>query len=87
MGDKLREPHLKWSRHVQRRPTIALLRKYFSVQVDTPPMRRGRLKRTWMKVVRINHEDCNLFEDLAQDKLEWRNIIHVANPNIVGIRL
>lgn len=30
---------------------------------------------------------CNLFEDLAQDRLEWRIIIHVADPRIVGTEL
>ena len=39
---------------------------------------------TWMEVVWIDMEKCNLSEDLAQDRLEWRNRIHVANPNIVG---
>ena len=27
---------------------------------------------------------CNLSEDLAEDRSEWRNIIRVADPNIVG---
>ena len=31
----------------------------------------------------IDMKKCNLFEDLKLDKSEWRNKIHVANPNIV----
>ena len=48
---------------------------------------KGRLKRTWMKVVRLHMKKYNLSEDLAQDKPALRNIIHVADPNIVGTRL
>ena len=40
-----------------------------------------------MEVVTINSKKCNLSEDLAHDRLEWRNIIHVADPNTVGTRL
>ena len=37
-----------------------------------------------MEVVKIDMKKCNLFEDLAQDRSKWRNIIRVADPNIVG---
>ena len=30
---------------------------------------------------------CNLFEDLAKNISEWRNIIRVADSNIVATRL
>ena len=39
-----------------------------------PSRTRGRPKRTWMEVVRIDLRKCNLSEDLAQDRLEWQNI-------------
>lgn len=49
-----------------------------------------------MKVVRINLKKCNIFEDLAEDRLEWLNIIHAedrlewlnscSRPNMVGTR-
>ena len=42
------------------------------------------VSRTWMEVIRIDLKKCNLSKDLAQDRLEWRNKIHVADPNIVG---
>ena len=57
------------------------------VQVDGPPRGRGKLKRKWMEVVKIDLKKCNLSEDLAQDRSKWRNIIHIANPNIVRTRL
>ena len=56
------------------------------MQVGGPPRIRGKLKR-WMEVVRIDLMKCKLSKDLAKDRLEWKNIIHVADPNIVGIGL
>ena len=44
-------------------------------------------KRTWMEVVKINLKKYNLSEDLAEDRLEWRNKLYVTDPNIVGTRL
>ena len=38
-----------------------------------------------MEVARINLKKCNS-EGFAQDRLEWRNIIHVAEPNMVATR-
>lgn len=38
-------------------------------------------------VVKIDLKKCNLSKDLAQDRLEWKNITHVADPNILGIML
>lgn len=66
---------------------MTLVRKSFSMQVDGPSRKRGRVKMTWMEVVRIYPKKCNLFEDLALDRPEWRNSIHVADYNLVGPRL
>ena len=41
----------------------------------------------WREVVRLDLKKCNLSEDLAPDRSEWRNIIHVEDPNIDGTRL
>lgn len=51
--------------------------------VDDPPKKRSRLKRKQMEIVRIITKKCNLFKDLAHDRLKWWNRIHVAGPNIV----
>lgn len=37
-----------------------------------------------MKVIKIDINNYNSFEDSGQDILEWRNIIHLAHPNIAG---
>ena len=78
---------MRWFEHVQSRPATTLVRKSLAMQVDGPSRGRGRVNRMWMRVVKIDLKKCNLSEDLAQDRSEWRNRIHIANPNIVGTRL
>ena len=70
---------------VQRRPTIALVRKSLAMQIDGPPRGRGMLKRTWIEVVKIDLKKCNLSENLVHDRSEWKNRIHVADLNIVSM--
>ena len=57
------------------------------MKVDGQPRVTSRLKRPWMLVVTTDLKKCDLSKALAQDRLECRNIIHVASPNIVGTRL
>ena len=80
--DKIRETHLRWFGHVQRRPTMLLVRKSLAMQVDIPPRRRGRPKKTCIEVVKPDMK-CNL----SEVRLEWRNKIHAADPDIVETRL
>ena len=78
IGDKIRETRLRWFGHIQRRPATAPVRKSLAMKVDGSPRGMGRPKRTWMKVVKIDMKKCNLSEDLAKDKLEWKNKIRVV---------
>ena len=87
IGDKIRETRLWWFGHVQCRTATAPVRKSLAVKVDDPPRGRGRPKRMCMKLVKIDLKKCNLSKDLAQDRLEWRNRIRVADPIIVETRL
>ena len=57
-----------------------------AVQVNGPSSGRGRPKRMEMDVGKIDPKKYNLCEDLV-DRSKRRNIIHVADPNIVGTRL
>ena len=68
-------------------PTMVRVRKSFSMHVDVPLRKRDRPKRTWMEVVMIDLKKCNLYEDLAQDRMERRDKTHVADPNMVCTRL
>ena len=54
--DKIREIRLRWFEHIQRRPAMAPVRKCLATKVDGPPKGRGRAKRTWMEVVKIDIE-------------------------------
>lgn len=56
------------------------MRNGFSMQAKGLSRKRGRLKWTWMEVIRMDLKRGNLAKDLAQDRPEWRNIIQVANP-------
>ena len=61
MGDKIRETHLKWFGHVQHRLATVPVRKSMAMRVNGPPRGRGRPKRTWMEVIKIDLKKCNLF--------------------------
>lgn len=63
------------------------VRKNLVMNVNDPQRRRGRSKRTWMIIVKIDIKKFNSSKDLTQDRLELRNTIGVFNPNIVEIRL
>ena len=76
----------RWFGHAWRRPTTVLMTKVFLCRLNGSGRKRGRPKRTWMEVVRVDMQKCNIFENLALHWLEWQNI-HVANSNIVRTRL
>ena len=61
--------------------------KKFFMQVDGPPRKRGRPKRTWIEAIKTDMKKCNLSEDLTKDRLDQRNKMHVADSNTVGTRL
>ena len=65
IGDKIKETRLRWFAHLQRRPAMAPIRKSLAMKVDGPTRGRGRPKRTWMEVVKIDVKKCNLSKDLA----------------------
>ena len=50
IGDKVRKTRLTWFGHVQLRP----VRKSLVTKVDSPPRGRGRPKKTWLEVVKID---------------------------------
>eukprot|EP00268_Persea_americana_P015122 TRINITY_DN16862_c0_g1_i2.p1 TRINITY_DN16862_c0_g1~~TRINITY_DN16862_c0_g1_i2.p1 ORF type:complete len:109 (-),score=11.66 TRINITY_DN16862_c0_g1_i2:684-1010(-) len=54
------------------------VRKSLGMQVDGAPRGRGRPKRTWMEVIKIDLQKCNLCEDLAHYRSELRNKIRIA---------
>ena len=45
VGNKIRETHLRWFRHIQCRQATTLVRKSLAMQVDGPPRGRGKGQR------------------------------------------
>lgn len=37
-------------------------------------------KLIWTFIIQKETKDCGLFDDLAIDRMEWRNMIHLPNP-------
>ena len=37
-----------------------------------------------MEIIHLDLKKCNLSKDLAQDRTEWRNKIHVADSTELG---
>ena len=51
------------------------------------PQGKGVAEEDMDGMVRIDLKKHNLSKDLTHNKLEWRNIIHLADPNIGLTRL
>ena len=54
IGNKIRETHLRWLRHVQHWLAMALMREILAMQVDGPPRGKGRPKSTKMEAMQID---------------------------------
>ena len=77
--DKLRENRLRWFGHVNRRPMDAPVRKSDLVSIDNT-RGRGSPKLTLWDIIKKDMMSCGLTEDIALDKMEWKNRIRVADP-------
>lgn len=69
--DKIRETCLGQFGQVQYRPATTPLKRSFSMHVDGPQMGKGRPKRIWIEVVRLDIQKCYPPKDLALDRSEW----------------
>ena len=85
--EKIRENRLRWFGHIERRPTTTPVRKVSFIIEEDFRRKRGRPKRRWMDVVNQDLKTLNLSKTLIFDRKEWKDRIHVADPNIVGKRL
>ena len=84
--DKIRENCVRWFGHIERRPTTTLIRKVSFINEEDFRRKRGRPKRRWMDVVNEDLKTLNLSKTLIFDRKEWKERIHVTDPNIVGKR-
>lgn len=51
-----------------------------TMQVEGARRTRGRPKLTWDEVVRRDMAACNLMAYMALNRVEWWNMIRVADP-------
>ena len=78
---KIKEHRLRWFGHVYRRPTDAVVKKSDNIIVEGHTRGRGRPKLTLKAVVRKDLRALNITEHEALDRAQWKNRIHVADPN------
>ncbi|XP_058009298.1 uncharacterized protein LOC131183163 [Hevea brasiliensis] len=82
--DKLREGRLRWFGHVKRRHTEAPVRQVEHIRLEDRKKKRGRPKLTWRRVVQHDLEALHIYEDLTQNRSEWKKRIHIADPKFLG---
>jgi len=65
---------------VRRKLTDAPVRRVERIKLGQVKSAQGRLKKTWMEVIRQDIEAKGLNEDILLDRNEWRKLIHVPDP-------
>ena len=65
---------------MQHRLTDASIRKVERIKLGQVKRAQGRLKKTWMEVIRQDIEAKGLKEGILLDRNEWRKLIHVPDP-------
>ena len=75
--DKIRENRLWWFGHIQRRPLEALVKKSDLLIIYSNDRGRGRLKLTWIEIIKKDITIYNLSADRDLDRAEWKKQIYV----------
>ena len=78
--EKMRENRLRWFGYIQRRPTNAPVRKSDVIHIKGNTRGRGRPKLTWIEIINKDLVWYGLTDIMVLDRVEWRNMIHVADP-------
>ena len=65
---------------MQRKLTDASVRQVKHIKLGQVERSQGRLKKTWMEVMRQDIEAKGLSEGILLDRNEWRKLIHVPDP-------
>lgn len=79
IAEKITENRLRWFGHVQRRSREAPVRRVEGIVFSPIKRRRGRPRRTWEELVKMDLKLNNIPETLVQNRAEWRRVIHVAD--------
>ena len=67
--DKIRDVRLKWFGHIRRRSMDAPVTRCKNINRLDCKRSRGRLKKSWSKVIRHDLKTLGLAEDKAQDRM------------------
>ncbi|KAK8944698.1 hypothetical protein KSP39_PZI008342 [Platanthera zijinensis] len=84
IAEKIQEAQLRWFGHVQRRPLEAPVRRCESLVTRHAKRGRGRPIKTWNETIRKDMMYLGNSESMTQDRAQWRQRIHIADPTIVG---
>ena len=76
--EKMRENYLRVWPCVSR-PTDASVRRVECIKLEQVKRAQGRLKKTWMEVIRQDIKAKGLNESILLDRNEWRKLIHVIH--------
>ena len=79
IDEKMRESHLRWFGHVQRRVTNALVKKSKLIQVEGTKNGRVSQKITLVELVKNDMSINEVIETMISDRIEWRKRMHVTD--------
>ena len=65
---------------MRRKPTDAPVRRVERIELGQVKRAQGRLKKTWIEVIRQDIEAKGLSGGILLDRNEWRKLIHVPDP-------
>jgi hypothetical protein len=75
--EKLVQHHLRWFRHMQRRPAEAPIRNGVIRRTNNKKIDRERPNLTLEESVKRDLKDWCITKELALDRREWKLAIHV----------
>ena len=78
LRSKLREKRLRWLGHIGRRETNYVGKRVKRMKVGEK--KRGRAKRRWEDCIKEDMEKMGVYEDDANDRKRWREMICTGNP-------
>lgn len=79
VADKLQESRLRWLGHISRRSPDYVGNRCLELIVDGPRS-RGRPKKRWLDVVRVDMRENDLTIEYAQDQAKCRRLSRKADP-------